>query len=53
VLGLGRRVRQSSSPAGFFARLGCTRMGSPGIIGVQTAEALFKRAYPQVNDERP
>jgi hypothetical protein len=36
-----------------LARLGCTCMGSPGIFGVQTAEALFKRAYPQVHDERP
>jgi hypothetical protein len=28
----------TSSPAGFLARLGWTRIGSPGIFGVQTHE---------------
>jgi hypothetical protein len=28
--------RQASSLAGFLARLGCTRIGSPGILGQQT-----------------
>jgi hypothetical protein len=30
--------RQASSLAGFLARLGCTRIGSPGIFGVQNRQ---------------
>jgi hypothetical protein len=35
---------QASVSAGFFARLGCTRIGSPGIVGERDTKALFKAA---------
>jgi hypothetical protein len=31
-------------PAGRFARLGCTRIGSPGIFKERETKALFKAA---------
>jgi hypothetical protein len=31
-------------PAGRFARLGCTRIGSPGIFKERETKALFKEA---------
>jgi hypothetical protein len=42
----------SSVTAGFLARLGCTRIGSPGIFGVRAMKALFKRLKPEVASER-
>jgi hypothetical protein len=43
---------QASSTAGFFARLGCTRIGSPGIFGLSITKALFRAVKAQVADER-
>jgi hypothetical protein len=42
----------AQSSAGFFARLGCTRIGSPGIFGERDPKALFTGAKPQVAHER-
>jgi hypothetical protein len=42
----------AQSSTGFFARLGCTRIGSPGIFGVQNTKALFMAVKPQVAGER-
>jgi hypothetical protein len=39
-------------PVGRLARLGCTHIGSPGIIGVRITKALFKGLKPQVAGER-
>ena len=36
-----------------LARLGCTRIGSPGIFGELTVQALCMPAYPQVDHEAP
>jgi len=46
------RPVSAQSSAGFFARLGCTRIGSPGIFGERDPKALFKGAKPQVAHER-
>jgi hypothetical protein len=35
-------MNHSSSPAGFLARLGWTRIGSPGIFGERSTNALFR-----------
>ena len=43
---------QSSSLVGFFARLGCTRIGSPGIFGLSITKALFRAVKAQVAGER-
>ena len=37
---------------GFLARLGCTRIGSPGIFGEQTRSAMYTVAKAQVTRER-
>jgi hypothetical protein len=42
----------SSPPAGFLARLGWTRIGSPGISGERTTKALFNAEKPQVAEDR-
>ncbi len=42
------RRDQPSSLGTFLARLGCTRIGSPGIFGERDPKALFKAAKPQV-----
>ncbi len=44
--------RQVFSLVGALARLGCTRIGSPGIFGVQTPSAMCWTANPQVARER-
>ena len=38
------RPVSAQSSAGFFARLGCTRIGSPGIFGERAPKALFMAA---------
>ena len=43
---------QASSLTGFLARLGCTRIGSPGIFGKQTRSAMCRPANVQVTPER-
>ena len=43
---------QAGSAAGFLARLGWTRIGSPGIFGERAGGALFTAVRPQVADER-
>ena len=35
-----------------LARLGCTRIGSPGIFGERNPKALFRAVKPQVAHER-
>jgi len=35
-----------------LVRLGCTRIGTPGIFGEREPKALFKLARPQVARER-
>jgi hypothetical protein len=43
---------QVSSLVRVLARLGCTRIGSPGIFGERDPKALFTGAKPQVVQER-
>jgi hypothetical protein len=43
---------QASSLVGRLARLGCTRIGSPGIFEVQTHETPCSPAKTQVAAER-
>jgi hypothetical protein len=40
------------SLVGALARLGWTRIGSPGIFGVQTRSTMCRTANPQVVVER-
>ena len=42
------RPDHPSSLVGRLARLGCTRIGSPGILGERNPKALFTAAKPQV-----
>jgi hypothetical protein len=51
VLGRGQHQRQASSLTTFLARLGCTRIGSPGIFGERNTKALFIGVKPQVGRE--
>jgi hypothetical protein len=39
-------------PGACFARLGCTRIGSPGIFGAKTRRAICGPAKMQVTVER-
>ena len=43
---------QDFSLVGRLARLGCTRIGSPGIFGERNPKALFRAMKPQVAHER-
>jgi hypothetical protein len=52
VLDGGGRRAHSFSLVGRLARLGCTRIGSPGIFGERGAKALFMTAKPQVAPKR-
>src|SRR4051812_31201441 len=52
VLDVRRRRSHSFSLVERLARLGCTRIGSPGILGERDPKALFKGAKPQMARER-
>ncbi len=52
ALRLRRAPDQSVAGAGFRARLGWTRIGSPGIFGERNTKALFRAAKGQVAGER-
>jgi len=51
---LGRQERPDRAPSlvGRLARLGCSRIGSPGILGERDPEALFTATWRQVRRER-
>ena len=52
VLDRPRSHDGASSLVGRLARLGCTRIGSPGIFGERNPKALFRAAKAQVAGER-
>ena len=47
-----QRLDHPSSLVGRLARLGCTRIGSPGVFGERDPKALFTVAKAQVGRER-
>jgi hypothetical protein len=52
VLPWRRAPDHPSALVGRLARLGWTRIGSPGIFGERNPKALFKAVKPQVAHER-
>jgi hypothetical protein len=51
VLRQSRPLDYSLPLVGRLARLGCTRIGSPGIFGERDPKALFRAAKAQVVPE--